>query len=298
MNTLPHFDAIVIGGSYAGMSAALQLARARRRVLVVDAGERRNRFAHASHGFLTNDGRSPEAIFAEARAQLMLYDTVTWIDGTVSAAKKVGEHFAVTTAAGENALGSRLLLATGVIDHVPDVEGLVERWGTHVFHCPYCHGYELHQGDVGVIAGSDASHHHAMMLPDWGRTTLFTNGCYTPDDKQRAALLSRGVTIETSLVRRISGTCTVELEDGRSLDLVGVFVITKTTLASPLAEQLGCALEEGAVGPYVTTDDKKETTVKGVYACGDTARTSGSLALAVGEGALAGVAVHQSLVFR
>jgi len=153
------FDALVIGGSYGGLSAAMQLARARRRVLVVDAGQKRNRFAKTSHGFLTQDGRSPDAIAADGRAQLLLYPTVRWLHGTATEAEPLQDGFAVRTEAGERLQARVLVLATGVVDELPDIPGVAERWGRHVFHCPYCHGYELDRGRIGVLGVGPTSLH-------------------------------------------------------------------------------------------------------------------------------------------
>ena len=291
-------DAIIIGGSYSGMAAALQLARARRHVLVVDAGQRRNRFARHSHGFLTQDGEPPGAIAARAREQLMRYPTVTWIEGTVRSAAAAKGGFQVQLEGGAQHDGRRLVLATGVADELPDLPGLRERWGISVFLCPYCDGYELAQGHLGVLATGASWFHQAMLIPEWGRTTLFTNGIHHPDTEQRAALATRGVSIEETPVRGVSGErATMQLEDGRSIPLEGLFLIPRTRLTSAVAEGLGCALDDGHMGPFIRTDAKKATSVPGVFACGDVARAAGSVSLAVGDGALAGAAVHQSLVF-
>ena len=292
------FDAIVIGGSYAGLSAALQLARARRKVLVMDSGQRRNRFAEHSHGFLGQDGRAPGAIAADARAQLMKYPTVEWVDATAAGGSGVVNDFIVSAETGTHYQARRVILAAGVVDALPDVPGLTERWGKHVFHCPYCHGYELDQGRIGVLASSEMSMHHALMLPDWGSTTLFLNGAFTPDAEQITQLMQRSVTIEREPIRRLSGaSIDVELTDGRVVPLDGMFTLTRTSPASPLGAQLGCALEDGPMGPFLQTDMFKETTVSGVFACGDMARATGSVALAVGDGAMAGVGAHRSLMF-
>lgn len=293
------FDAIIVGGSYAGLSAALQLARARRKILVVDEGHRRNRFAETSHGFLGQDGRAPGAIAADARAQLMAYPTVEWIDARAEHGARTERGLSVTTGNGETHEAKRLVLATGVVDGLPDVPGLAERWGASVFHCPYCHGYELQSGRIGVLAVSPLSMHQALMLPDWGSTTLFLNGAFVPDVGQLSQLSRRGVTVENRPVAKITGDrADVELADGLIVQLDGLFTQPRTSMAARLAEQLGCAFEQGPLGPFLQTDTFKETTVPGVFACGDAARAAGSVALAVGDGALAGTGAHQSLIFR
>lgn len=290
-------DAIVIGGSYAGLSAALQLARARRRVLVIDAGVRRNRFAPASHGFLGQDGRAPGAIADEGRAQLLAYPNVRWQQGTVSQARAAEGGFRVDTADGGAAHARTLVLANGVVDELPAIEGLAERWGLHVFHCPYCHGYELDSGRIGVIATGPMSMHHALMLPDWGQTTLFLNDAFVPDDEQGRALAARGVAVQTGAVTRLVDGATVELRDGRRFVMDGLFTMSRTVLASPVAAQLGCALDEGPTGAYIRTDAMQATTVPGVFACGDAARAAGNVAISVGAGAVAGAAAHRTLMF-
>ena len=291
------YDVIVVGGSYAGLSAALQLARARRRVLVIDAGVRRNRFAPATHGFLTHDGSDPGEVVAEGRAQLMEYATVDWLSASAEHAAAAGEGFVVSVSGGESRRGRRLILATGVRDQLPGIPGLAERWGRCVFHCPYCLGYELEQGRIGVLATSPASMHQALMLPDWGPTTFFLNGVLTPDREQAAALRARGVAVENGRVERIEGAALdVVMQDGRTIPLRGLFVASRTELASPLASQLGCGLEEGVLGTCIKTDPTQATTVAGVYACGDAARMAGNVSLAVAAGAMAGVAAHRSLM--
>lgn len=292
------FDAVVIGGSYAGLSAALQLARARRRVLVIDAGMRRNRFADASHGFLGQDGRPPGAIAAEGRSQLLAYPNVQWWEATATHAQGSGSGFTVHVGSGKAVQARRLVLAVGVTDQLPEIDGVASRWGKSVFHCPYCHGYELGRGRIGVLGVADMSLHQALLLPDWGAVTFFTNGTCTLDDAQRATLAARRVVVEPRAVARIVDTATVELVDGARIVLDGMFVASRTRVASPVAEHLGCAFEEGPLGAYIRTDAFKETSVQGVFACGDSARAAGSVALAVGDGAQAGAAAHQSLVFR
>lgn len=289
-------DVIVIGGSYAGMAASLQLLRAYRNVLVIDAGLRRNRFASHSHGFLGQDGVDPAEIAGTARRQLEAYPTLTWIDGTAENASGEKDAFVVTTAAGKHR-GRRLLLATGVTDELPAIEGLAERWGTSVLHCPYCHGYELNRGRIGVIATGPMSLHQAQLIPEWGEVTFLVNGALTLDDAARADLSARGVAIEETPVARLDGHADVLLADGRRLSFAGLFTATRNAPATSIAASLGCEIEETPFGTQIRTNAMKETSVPGVFACGDVARVPHSVSLAVGDGAWAGAGVHRSLVF-
>lgn len=293
------FDVIIVGGSYAGMAAALNLARARRSILVVDAGRRRNRFAASSHGFLTRDGQGPEEIADEARRQLLAYPTVTWIEGNVTGASGRPDDFSVEIEDPGTHRGRRLILATGVRDVLPDIPGLHEQWGKTVFHCPYCHGFEL-QGQIGVLATGPHAFHQAMMLPDWGNTTLFTNEAYAPDEDALAQLASRGTTIEdrpVSTVEAEDGGIALVLEDGERTRLAGLFIAARFEQASPLAARLGCELDEGPLGTTIRTNPVKATSVPGVFACGDAARQGSSVSYAVADGVQAAAGAHHSMIF-
>lgn len=299
MHTFPKqtdFDVVVAGGSYAGLSAALQLARARRKVLVIDADRRRNRFALDSHGFLTQDGSEAADIAMQGRTQLRAYPNVAWVNDTAVSVTNGDGYFEVTLGNGGTVSGRRLVLATGVTDTLPRIEGLAERWGRRVFHCPYCHGYELDEGEIGVIAVNELSMHHALLLPDWGRVTFFLNDTFTPNEAQSAALARRSVAIEATPVVRIDGEADVVLSDGRRLPMAGLFVVPHTTPTGSLAQDLGCDMDAGPMGEFVVTDALKTTTVPGVFCCGDMARAAGNVALAVADGAMAGIAAHRSLI--
>ncbi|WP_064707327.1 NAD(P)/FAD-dependent oxidoreductase [Rhizobium bangladeshense] len=294
------YEVIVIGGNFAGLSAAMQLTRARRRVLLVDAGAPRNRFSLASHGFLGQDGRAPVAIMGEGKRQLSLYPNITLRDGKVSRAQKEGDEFVVTIEGGGEERAARLILATGVSDTLPDILGLRERWGRSALHCPYCHGYEVSGGELGILANHPHSAHSAMMFPDWGATTFFTQVLFEPDEEQLARLTARGVRIERSPVVELLGDSpklqAVRLADGRTVPLDAIFVAPKTAMASPIAEQLGCAFDDGPFGPVIRTGENKETSVKGIFAAGDAASSMHNATLASASGVLAGVHCHQSMV--
>jgi thioredoxin reductase len=291
------FEVIVIGGSYAGLAAALQLVRGRRRVLVIDAGVRRNRNAAHSHGVLGQDGRDPAEIAAKGRAEVLAYPTATLLESRAEHAAGTESGFAVTVTNGERYEAKRLILALGVIDEFPDVPGVAERWGRSIFHCPYCHGYELDGGAIGVLATSPASFHQGMLLPDWGKTTYFTRG-FEPAPDERCALERRGVTIERGAVVGVEDRATVRLADGRALTFAGVFLAPHCRIAGNIVSELRLETEEGPLGPFIKTDPMtKATSLPGVFACGDAALPAGSVSFALGDGARAGFGAHRSLIF-
>ena len=307
--TTPTYDVIVVGGSFAGLSAAMQLARARRRVCVVDSGQPRNRFAAASHGFFGQDGEPPLAMIAQARRKLAAYPTVTFVQGTVvsaTAAVHSGQDFAVALQGGEQLAARKLVLAFGVQDGLPEIACLRERWGATVLHCPYCHGYEFAGQRLGVLYHSPQSGMHAQLIADWGPTTLFLNGETTLDSAEHGRLLALGIAIEPAPIAALEGPgqalTGVRLQaaeggNARVVPLAALYVASATRPASPLAEQLGCAFDEGPMGPYVRTDANKMTTVPGVYAAGDLTLMRHNATLASAEGVLAGTGAHQALVF-
>lgn len=294
-----NYEVVIIGGSYAGLSAALPLARARRRVLIIDAGQRRNRFAEHSHNFLTQDGRSPSAIAEDARAQLEKYSTISWLAETVTDVKAVDGKYSVI-AGDQQIRAEKMIIATGVRDELPQVEGLAERWGQSVYHCPYCDGYELDLGEIGMLVSGMHSLHMALMLPDWGNTTLFLNDAISADqldDELLAKLSKRQIQIETRKIDHIDGHCDVVLTDGERVQLDGLFVSTVTRLQSNWIQHLGLEIDCNEYGEAIKTSPAKETNIKGIYACGDVTRSGGSVALSVGDGAMTGIVAHKSFIF-
>ncbi|MET3528387.1 NAD(P)/FAD-dependent oxidoreductase [Phenylobacterium koreense] len=293
-------DAIIVGGSFAGLSAAMYIARARRSVCVVDAGAPRNRFAAQSHGFFAQDGSSPRAMLAAARAQVAAYPTVSLVDGEAVAARAQDDGFLVELADGRTLEGARLVLAFGLADELPPLPGLAERWGASVIHCPYCHGFEVADRRLGVLNLSPMSVHQAALIAEWGPTTFYLDGGEL-DPAAAADLAARGVRIESAKVEALHGEglglSAIALADGRSDPLDALFIGPRNHLGSPIAEQLGCDMDQGPLGAIVKTDAWKMTTVPGVYAAGDISRGAHSVTWASADGVTAGVAVHRSLVF-
>lgn len=293
-------DAVIVGGGFAGLAAATYLARARQSVLVLDTGKPRNRFADASHGFLGHDGSDPLHILATARQQLLAYPTVELVEGGASAARILGEGFSVGLADGRQAEAHKLVLAFGLHDELPDLPSLQERWGKSVLHCPYCHGIEFSDRQLGVLYRIPMSIHQALMVAEWGPTTLYLNGAGL-EEAEAAQLAARGIAVEPARIAALIGDgpdlSAVALEDGRRIPLAALYVAPNSRFASPLAEQLGVEIEDGPLGAVIRTDGDKMTSVAGVYAAGDIARMPHSVSWAVADGVTAGTSAHRALVF-
>jgi thioredoxin reductase len=298
---LPHHDAIIIGGSFAGLSAATYIARGRRSVCIVDTGSPRNRFAPHSHGFFTHDGSEPGTMLATARSQVDKYSTATFIDAAAASATRESDGFSVRLATGDVLESTKLVLAFGISDQLPAIPGLAERWGRSVLHCPYCHGYEFSGRRLGVLRVSDLSAQQAMLIAEWGPTTFYLNGAPEPDDATLLELRRRGVSVDPTPIRGLQGRndqlSAIEFTDGRTSPVDALYLGAPTRLNSDIAQQLGCELTEGRFGPVVRTDDSRMTTVPGVYAAGDIVRDAHTLTWASADGVTAGLAVHRSLVF-
>ncbi|SDF03173.1 Thioredoxin reductase [Celeribacter baekdonensis] len=292
-------DAVIIGGSFAGLTAALQLGRASRSVTVIDAGAPRNQSSSAAHGVAGWDGLSPSAILERFRADLRAYPSVTQRSGTVTAIHGGDGAFSVTLADGEKSAAKRIILAHGVRDILPDIPGLAQAWGQTVLHCPYCHGYEVKGAALAVLATHPMSAHQALMLrADWSaQVTLITGGMAGLD---LDALATAGVQIETRTLEAATADDTgidLSLSGGRAARFAALFVGPRTSLAASPAEQLGCALADGPMGPFVKVGAMAQTSVPGVFAAGDLARPMPNINFALADGAQAGTGCHASLLF-
>ncbi len=288
-------DVVIVGGSYAGLSAAMMLARGRRDVVILDTRAPRNRFAAHAHGFFGQDGATPAAMLEAGREKVLAYPTVRLLQDAASNARGRDGEFSVDTLEHGTLTARKLVLAYGVSDVLPEIPGLAERWGKTVVHCPYCHGYEL-TGPQSVLAVSPMSAHQAMLITEWGPTTLFTNGIAL-EPSILAELQRRKVTVEPAKVVGIEDAATVRLADGRMLPMASLYVATNVKQNSPIGAQLGCALDEGRFGPYLRTDAMKVTSVPGVMAAGDITREMHNATFATADGVMAGASAHRELVF-
>ncbi|GAA2070976.1 NAD(P)/FAD-dependent oxidoreductase [Microbacterium hatanonis] len=294
------WDVIIIGGGAAGLSAALILARARRRVLVLDAHQPRNRFAPHMHGVLSRDGYSPLALVSDG------YREVRAVDGVIENARVVetratADGFEVVTDSGARAAGRRLIVATGTRDQLPDVPGLAEQWGRGVVACPYCDGYEASGTAIGVLAGSVMGLHVAHMLRAYSDDiTLFTSLAGQIPDEERMLLEERGMRIEDRAVTHVvtdGDTLTgLGLADGTIAPVDVVFAQpTPTALDEPL-RQLGVTQTETPIGAWTAVDGFGRTSVDGVFAVGNSGIPNALVPIAMGSGAMAALTINGELV--
>ncbi len=291
------YDTAIVGGSFAGLSAALVLGRSMRKVAVIDAGKPCNRQTPASHNFLTHDGRPPKEILAEARQNVQYYPTIDLIDGTVVTAAETAGGFTLTTEAGETLTARKLLLATGVADQMPAIPGFAACWGRSVLHCPFCHGYEVRDQPIGLLANGDMAHELALLIEQWSRNlTLFTNGPSTLTDKQLADVRQLGIPVVETGVREIihhdGFMSALQLADNRIVELSALFSRVPFTHHTDLAVQLGCTYSETG---HIAVDNMGQTNVAGVFAAGDCTTMMRQVGMAVAAGSKSGVAVNRAL---
>ncbi|MDX2694562.1 NAD(P)/FAD-dependent oxidoreductase [Streptomyces ipomoeae] len=298
------YEVIVIGGGAAGLSAALVLGRARRRTLVVDAGEPRNAPAAHMQGYLSRDGMSPAEFLTAGREEIARYG-VELVRGRAMDATRDddGHHFTVTLADGRTPRARRLVVATGLKDELPPVPGIAERFGRDVLHCPYCHGWEVLDEPFGVLATSPLSVHQALMVSQWSKdVTLFLHtvpeNALSDDDRRRLAAAGvevvpgevAGLVVEKD---RLSG---VRLADGTAYDRSVLFVAPRAVPQTGLLERLGAELNETPFGAYPVVDATGLTTVPGVWAAGNAMGFAEQVINAASAGYRAGATINGELL--
>ncbi|MGQ0842099.1 NAD(P)/FAD-dependent oxidoreductase [Actinokineospora sp.] len=296
-------DVIVVGGGAAGLSVAQVLGRARRDVVLVSGGDQRNAPAAGVHGVIGHDGVSPAELARCARKELDRYPTVSVVDGEVSSVSGARDDFAVALSDGESVLARRVVLATGVIDDLPPVPGLAERWGGTVLHCPYCHGWEVRDEPLAVLALSIVDAYVAAHLTQWSSDVVFCANGITIGEDQLVVLCAAGIRPRAGTLTAVEDTpggVRLVFADGTSLDRRAVFVHAPTRQRAEVARGLGCEhLEDDSV----VVDELGQTSVPGVYAVGDMARRRDQepgltfVARAMGDGLIAAVAVNRDLYF-
>jgi thioredoxin reductase len=293
-------DVLIIGGSFAGLAAALQLGRARRRVTVLDTGLPRNRFAGHSHGLLGHDHRPPLDILAQARQQLTRYPTVRLVNARADSVSGAIDDFSVLTADGESLGARRLILSYGVADQMPAIPGFAESWGKSIVPCPYCDGFEVAGQHWGLVYSGPQSPHAVMLFHDWTDTlTLFADG-HDISPEVRADMARRNVPVVDGKIVEIAHQdgkiATVNLDTGRHVAVDVLFAHPRNRPSASLHEALGLESVDTPVGIALKVDDRRETTMPGIYAAGDLANPMASVTLASSHGAMAGIFAQQSML--
>ncbi len=289
-------DVIIIGGSYSGLSAALTLGRSLRSVLVIDNGKPCNRQAPHSHNFLTQDGQPPARIAATGREQVTAYDTVTFYTGLAVSGIKTAKGFAVTTQSNDTFTAKKLILATGLNDIMPAIDGFSECWGVSIIHCPYCHGYEVREEKTGIFGNGDIGYHYGQLISNWTKNlVLFTNGKSTLTLEQTAKLAKHNIGIieaEIAAIAHHDGQITsVVLADQSSVSVKAVYTRPDYVQNSTIPAALGCELTGQGL---LKVDAFQRTNVSGVYACGD--NSSGrAVSIAISTGCVAGSFANNDL---
>ena len=288
------FDVVVVGGGAAGLSAALVLGRARRRVAIVDAGMPRNAPAAHMQGFLSRDGMPPGDFLAAGRAEVARYGVEVVADRVTD----VEPGFAVRLAGGRALSARRVLVATGVHDELPDIPGVRERWGRDLLHCPYCHGWEVRDEPLGVLGTVPGSVQHAQLVRQWSDDVVFFAHTYDLTATEAAELEARGVQVVREEVARLvvedDRLAGVELVDGRVVARTAVFIRPSNVLhADGLPTGLGC--ERDPAG-FVAVDGSGRTTTPGVWAAGNIVDPRAQVITAAGAGSAAAIAINADLV--
>ena len=289
------FDIVIVGGGPAGLSAALNLGRARKRVLLCDSGPRRNAAAEQIHGFVTRDGTPPAEFRRIGRQQLEPYASVEARDAQVQEIRGERGAFEVRLATG-NVQARRILLCTGMIDELPDIEGFRELWGGSIFQCPYCHGWEVQDRRFGFLAPSLDSLDFALLLRSWARdVAVLTDGRFAVPSEARMRLASADVPVEERRIARLSGSEgrleLVELAGGSPLHLDVLFARPPQRQVA-VVQALGLALDSGG---YVVVDEDRQTSMPGIYAGGDLVTPVQSAVLAAASGVQAAARLNHEL---
>jgi thioredoxin reductase len=295
------YDVAIIGGGPAGLSGAMTLGRSRRSVVVVDAGAPRNAPAAAVHAFFTRDGTPPAELLAAGRAEAEAYGA-RLVDGSVVGVVAHDGGFELTLGDGGVLSARRLLVTTGLVDELPDVPGVRELWGDQVIHCPYCHGWEVRDQAIGVLASGPMSTHQALLFRQLSDDVVVFAHTNPPTDEQRAELAARGIPIVEGEVAALDvrdGRLTgVRLVDGGSIARDVVVVAPRFVARSDVLAGLGVEVVEHGpgVGWRVSADATGRTNVPGVWVAGNVTDLSAQVVAAAAAGTVAAAAINADLV--
>ena len=292
------FDVIIIGGRYSGLAAGMALGRALRKVLIIDSGKPCNRQTPHSHNFLTRDGMPPAEIAAIARQQVEKYETVHFLNGLVVAGEKTETGFEVQTEKGETFIAKKLIFATGIKDIMPEIPGFAECWGISVLHCPYCHGYEVKGQQTGILGNGDYGFEFSSLISNWtDDLTLYTNGTSTLTPEQMVKLEMHRIRTKEAEIERLEHQNgyiqNIIFKNGQKAPVKAIYSRTPFVQHCSVPEALGCEITpEG----YIKVNPVQQTTIPGVFACGDNTTRMRTVANAVAMGTTAGMVANKELI--
>ena len=291
------FDVIIIGGSYAGLSAAMALGRSLKNVLVIDSGKPCNRFTPHSHNFITQDGEAPAEIARKAREQVLKYDTVVFLEDYAASGIKTNSGFEIDTVSGSRFTANKLIFATGVKDIFPEIEGFEACWGKTIIHCPYCHGYEFKGETTGILANGERAFHLASLVSNLtDSVALITSGKADFTEDQLSKLARNNVRIiekEVKTAIHEEGVLKeIRFKDESIEKFTALYAAIAFEQHSDIPASFGCELTETG---HIKTDSLQKTMVPGIYACGDNSGMMRSVANAIATGNIAGAVVNSEL---
>ncbi len=297
MKTTNVFDVIIIGGSYAGLSAAMALGRSLRKVLIIDAGNPCNKQTPHSHNFVTHDGDTPANISSQARKQVEVYKSVQFVSDEALEAKGENGNFEVNTKSGKIFHAKKILFATGLKD-THDVKGFDACWGISVIHCPYCHGYEVRDQRIGVVSNGEHAFHITKLVYNLSKNvTLYTNGKSALTVEQTEKLFNRNIGVVEDRIEEVlhekGQVQKIVFEGGSEVAVDALFVKPNSVQHCHLPEKLGCKLTEHE---FLQVDEMQNTTVTGIYAAGDNCTMMRSVAMAIAAGNKAGAVINRELI--
>lgn len=300
MKDYKKFDGIIIGGSYSGLAAAMALGRALKKVLIIDNGKPCNAPTPHSHNFLTQDGKTPSEIATLAKQQVELYDTVSFFNGLATNGRKTKEGFEIQVASGETFRASKLIFATGIKDNLPNIEGIEACWGISMLHCPYCHGFEVRNEKTGILGNGEHAYELAKLISNWTNDlTVYTNGKSLLTVEQTQKLSNHQINIAEKEIQRLEHKNgylqKIIFKDGTKTEVKAMYSRNSFEQHCTIPESLGCELDDEG---YIKVNPFQETSVDGVFACGDNTTRLRTVANAVAMGTTAGMTASKKMILE
>lgn len=294
------FDVIIVGGSYSGLAAGMALGRALKEVLIIDNGKPCNLQTPHSHNFLTQDGKTPTEIATLAKQQVEKYDTITFLNSLATNAKKIKNGYEIQVISGGTFQADKLIFATGIKDEMSKIEGFSDCWGISVLHCPYCHGYEVRNEKTGILGNGEHGNELAKLISNWtDDLTLYTNGKSTLTIEQTEKLEKHHIKIVEKEIQKLEHNDgylqNIIFKDGTKAESKAVYSRNLFEQHCSIPESLGCELNDEG---YIKVNAFQETTIDGVFACGDNTTRIRTVANAVAMGTTAGMTASKKIILE